>query len=40
MLPIKGGRTRVYLDGLFLSNDLLIKYKGFEKNLSKDGKGT
>lgn len=40
MLATKGGRTRVYLDGLFLSNDLLIKFKGFEKNLSKDGKIT
>jgi hypothetical protein len=40
MLPIKGGRTRVYLNGLFLSNHLLIKFKGFEKNLSKDGKVT
>jgi hypothetical protein len=40
MLPIKGGRTKVYLDCLFLSNDLLIRFKGFEKNLSKDGKIT
>lgn len=40
MLPIKGGGTRVYLDGLFLSSDLLNKFKRFEKYLSKDGKIT
>jgi hypothetical protein len=38
MLAIKGGRTRVYLDGLFLSNDLLIKFIRFEKNHTKDGR--
>ncbi len=34
MLPIKGGRTRVYLDGLFLSSDLLSKFKRLEKYIS------
>ena len=31
MLAIKGGRTRVYLDGLFLSEDLLTKFIRFEE---------
>ncbi|MGB7290586.1 MAG: hypothetical protein WBD99_00230 [Thermodesulfobacteriota bacterium] len=38
MLAIKGGRTRVYLDGLFLPSDLLSKFIRFEKNHTKDGK--
>lgn len=38
MLAIKGGRTRVYLDGLSLSNDLLIKFIRFEKNHTQDGR--
>lgn len=31
MLPIKGGGTRVYLDRLFLSNNLLINFTRFEE---------
>jgi hypothetical protein len=38
MLAIKGGGTRVYLDGLFLSSDLLVKFTRFEKNHTKDGR--
>ena len=37
MLAIKGGRTRVYLNGLFLSHNLLINFERVEKNHTKDG---